>query len=340
VVIVNFCQWQNTAALVKSLRQASCLRGGQAEVVIVDNDSPPHRIVHQLRRCPGVSLRRWARNRGFARGVNEGCRLARGEWLLLLNPDISVDDGFLDGVQALVEELTATEPRTGIVGFRLRNRDGSPQLSAGFFPTLPGTLARLLLPRARRKYHDVQAASRRRVAWVTGCCLLVRRECLQDLGGLDESYFLYYEDVDLCRRARARGWCVSFEPSLTATHHFPLHQRPVPAALRLVTRHSLLTYAERHWPAWQSRVLAGVVAAEATARQLWAWWRGETDKASIFHEMRALSLEIGQGEKVAAQRRLRRVVGEAGPDLAKMTDRFAVAAAPPSRERETRSSRR
>ncbi len=219
-----------------------------------------------LRRLANVSVRRWGANRGFARAVNEGCRLSQGEWFLLLNPDTTLSEGFLDSVLELADQLTACEPRAGIVGFHLRNADGSQQLSTGPFPTLATTLCRLLLPRRRRKYQTPRSTQRSVVPWVTGCCLLLRRDCLHELGGLDEDFFLYYEDVDLCVRARARGWSVWYEPNLAVVHHHPLHCRPVPAVLRLVTRHSLLTYAAKHWPRWQCRLLSRIVRTEALAR--------------------------------------------------------------------------
>src|SRR5207244_6123700 len=141
-------------------------------------------------------------------------------------------------------------------GFRLRNRDGSGQASSGPFPTLLNTVAGLLLPRSRRKCRHRSDPGRQTVSWVTGGCLMVRRACFEQLGGLDESFFLYYEDVDFCRRAAAAGWGVWFDPALEVTHHWPLHARRVPAPLRLITRHALLTYARRYWPAWQARLLS------------------------------------------------------------------------------------
>jgi GT2 family glycosyltransferase len=304
VVVVNYFQWENTAALVRQLAGASCTRGGDAEVVVVDNHSPAHRLAGRLRRWPGVSLRRWGRNRGFARAVNEGCRLSRGEWCLLLNPDMTLPDTFLPGVLALAEELTATEPRAGIVGFQLRNPDGSRQLSAGLFPSLVGTLSGLLLPRSQRKYLALHVAERCRVPWATGCCLLVRRACLEDVGGFDEDYFLYYEDVDLCRRARARGWSVWYEPRLRAVHHHPLHDRPVSPLLRLITRHSLLTYSRRHWRRWQARLLAKIVQVEANVRRLRAWCRGDVEGARHFADLCALAMDMGRGRDLTARQRL------------------------------------
>jgi|SRR5579884_1061971 len=305
VVIVNYRQWRETAELVGQLRDAECVRAGLAEVVIVDNHSPPNRLGAQLRALPEVSLRRWGRNRGFARAVNEGCRLGRGDWCLLLNPDTSVTAGFLDRVLAGAEALTARDPRTGIIGFQLRNSDGSLQWSSGPFPNLVGTLAGMARARSRRKYRALPLRRPVKASWLTGCCLLVRRDCLQDLGGFDEGFFLYYEDVDFCRRARARGWSVWYDPTVQVIHHRPLHSRAVPAPLRVVTRHALLHYAFRHWPTWQASLLARVVQVEARLRKTWASWRNRSDEARRFGELVAIASDMASGEGTSARRRLR-----------------------------------
>lgn len=313
VIIVNYCQWENTAALVRQIRAEPSTRRGEVEVVIVDNHSPRHRLIPKLRRWPGVSLRRWGRNRGFARAVNEGCRLSRGEWFLLLNPDISLAPEFVQGVLDLADQLTAEDSRAGIIGFQLHNQDGSNQPSAGVFPTFPSTVTRLLLPRARRKCHSVSSRSRCRVSWVTGCCVLVRRECLQELGGMDERFFLYYEDVDLCRRAREKGWRVWFEPKLHAVHHNPLHGRTVPHHLRVVTRHSLLTYAAQHWPGWQYRLLGAIVRLEACWRRFWAWWRKDTQAMEVYRQLDALVGDLLGDKPKTARKRLERIIDQQLP---------------------------
>jgi GT2 family glycosyltransferase len=308
VVIVNYRQWDQTAEVVRQLHESPCLRRGDAEIVIVDNHSPRHPLARKLRRLPHVSLRRWQRNHGFAKAVNEGCRLSQGEWFLLLNPDTTLSEGFLDGVLELAERLGAAEPRAGIVGFHLRNSDGTQQLSSGPFPTLASSVARLALPRARRKYKAARGAELQAVPWVTGCCLLLRRACLHDLGGLDEEFFLYYEDVDLCLRARQRGWTVWYEPNLAIVHHNPLHSRRVPAALRLVTRHSLITYGAKHWPAWQFRLLARLIRVEAWGRRLAAWWRGDSQQTHFCRELDALAGELLAADPAAARRRLEHAI--------------------------------
>jgi N-acetylglucosaminyl-diphospho-decaprenol L-rhamnosyltransferase len=301
VVIVNYRQWDKTEELVRHLQNSAGIRTGAAEIVIVDNHSPAHPVVRRLRRQPQVSLRRWSRNRGFARAVNEGCRLSRGDWFLLLNPDTTPSEGFLDGVVALLDQL---DPRAGMVGFHLRNSDGSRQHSVGPFPTLLSTLARLALPRSKRKYHSLRSEERCKVAWVTGCCLLMRGDCLRDLAGLDEDFFLYYEDVDLCRRAQERGWSVWYEPNLAVVHHHPLHQRAIPAALRAVTRHSLMIYAAKHWPGWQFRLLTRIVQTEARLRRFSAWWSGDHQQAKLFSTLSEICRDLRRNDHEAAQERI------------------------------------
>lgn len=305
VVIVNYRQWDKTEELVRHLQASASVQDGAAEIVIVDNHSPSHPVIKRLRRQPSVSLRRWPSNRGFARAVNEGCRLSQGDWYLLLNPDTTPSEGFLDGVVAMLDQLA---PNAGIVGFHLHNSDGTRQLSAGPFPTLLSTIARLVLPRSRRKYQAIRSQERCQVDWVTGCCLLMRGDCVRDVGGLDEAFFLYYEDVDLCRRARKRNWSVWYEPNLAIVHHGPLHQRAVPAVLRLVTRHSLMIYAEKHWPAWQFRLLTRIVQAEARLRSLGTWWSGHARQAKLFGALGGVCRDLRQGDRASARLRIEQAI--------------------------------
>jgi GT2 family glycosyltransferase len=330
VVVVNFCQWRNTARLVAQLRRSMAVRTGAAEIVVVDNHSPFHPVVRKLRKLSGVTIRRFSRNHGFARAVNRGAKVAREHpnrqpvecpWVLLLNPDVTVPDGFLDEALAVARRLPETDRTAGVVGFRLRNRDGSGQASAGTFPTLLGTIAGMVLPRSRRKCRHVPGESRQQVDWVTGGCLLVRRDCFEQLGGLDETFFLYYEDVDFCRRASDAGWGVWYDPALEVTHHWPLHARRVPAALRLMTRHALLTYSRKHWSGWQAGLLAGLVWAEAGLRQTWAAVRGDGDSARCHGQLRRLVGDVCRGRTQDIRKRIRRAAAFLDPVAAEQDGR-------------------
>jgi GT2 family glycosyltransferase len=208
----------------------------------------------------------------------------------------------------MLTHLAGEQPKAGIVGFQLRNTDGSRQLSFGPFPTLISTLLRLCLPRERRKYNFVRTARRLRVPWVTGCCLLLNRNCLEQLGGLDRDFFLYYEDVDLCRRAADKGWSVWYEPRLRVTHHQPLHLRPVPAYLRFLTRHALMTYAQKHWSGWQFQALTMLVRAESEIRTMWARSHRNREEVRLFSRLGELAEHLRADRSAAAQRCLSAVV--------------------------------
>lgn len=306
IVIVNYQHWEDTVQLVQQLRHSCALREGEAEILIIDNHSPRHRLLRWLRGASGVSVRRWKHNRGFARAVNEGVRLSQGDWVLLLNPDTTVSPGFVD---ELLDRLDSYSTNAGVIGYQLRNSDGSPQLSTGLFPRFAATLARLLLPRAVRKYSEPSQRERpSEVDWVTGCCLLARRKCLLDLDGLDDAFFLYYEDVDLCLRAREHGWSVWFDPTLSIVHHRPLHAREVPPHLRAITRHALLTYAQKHWPTWQVPLLGSLMCAEAQYRRLLAWCQRNREAQETFAELLDLLQAFLRGQAAEAQTRLRRIV--------------------------------
>jgi N-acetylglucosaminyl-diphospho-decaprenol L-rhamnosyltransferase len=120
----------------------------------------------------------------------------------------------------------------------------------------------------------------------------------------------------LCARAAARGWGVRYEPGLAVTHHQPLHARAVPAHLRLITRHALLTYARKHWSPWQLRALGGVVRFEAVLRGWAAVLRGDADAAGTFAALRNLARELTHGDADAARRELLRVVRQQEDRLA------------------------
>ena len=251
----------------RQLRRSEAAKVGGAEIVIVDNHSPSHPVVKKLSRTPGVTVRRLSRNHGFAGGEP---RLPLGPRRVGAPAQPRRErtgrlPGRGPGGRGALPKLGA---KAGVLGFQLRNHDGSRQASSGPFPTLWNTVAGLLRPRSRRRCEHRPLDQRQAVPWATGGCLLVRRECFDQLGGFDERFFLYYEDVDFCRRAREQGWSVWYDPAVRVTHHWPLHARRLPAPLRLMTRHALLTYSRKHWSWWQARTMAGVVWWEASLRRL------------------------------------------------------------------------
>ncbi len=167
-----------------------------------------------------VPLTRLAENIGFAAACNLGASLGDACWLLLLNPDASITP---DDVDRLVRVM-ADDPSVGAVAPLLQNPDGSIQHSQGAAPSAWHALSVALLlhrrwPKLDGFIHNQSAyRARRPVDWALGACILIRRDVFEELGGLDDRYFLYGEDVDFCIRVRKAGYSVLFEPAARASH--------------------------------------------------------------------------------------------------------------------------
>jgi hypothetical protein len=182
-----------------------------------------------------------------------------------MNPDCLVAPGFLD---PLLDEL-ATHPRAAAVAPRVFNEDGSPQGNARGDPTMMtglfgrSTLLSRLFPSARLARRNVrlpQGQAAESVDWVSGSCVIVRREAFDGIGGFDERYFLYWEDADLCRRLRNAGWSIRFRPDARVVHLGARSSRTVkPLAIRAFHRSAYLYYATHVAPSRLSarRWLAG-----------------------------------------------------------------------------------
>jgi hypothetical protein len=193
------------------------------EVIVVDNASSDGTREY-LAGQSGVQAILNDSNRGFAAANNQGLEVATGSrWLLLLNPDTVAPPGALGELLAFAE----SRPQAGVVGPKLLNPDGSLQYSCRHFPNIWAamfrhTLLGRLFPRASstRDYlmQDWDHASERQVDWVSGACLLLRREVFEQIGGLDERFFWGSEDVDLCLRVQRGGWEVWYTPQPTITH--------------------------------------------------------------------------------------------------------------------------
>ncbi len=280
VVIVNYGSWPDVLRLVETLAGSGPVASGDAEIVVVDNATPGPIPPPLLRPVAGLRLVLRGENGGFSAGVNAGWRASRGPWLLVLNPDVVPGPGLLAEVRGRIDRFGGRAVAApGVVGFGLRNPDGSRQPSVGAFPGLLRTAWEQLIPRHRRKYQPEWRLRPGPVDWVTGACMLVNAGLLAELGGMDEDFFLYYEEVDLCRSARDRGWAVEYDPGVSVVHLRPLQNRPISPKMRVITRHSKLLYFRKHLPAWQFRALCSTVRAEARARMAWSRARGRGREA-------------------------------------------------------------
>lgn len=246
----------------------------------------------------GVRLVDGGGNVGFAGGVNLGRRAARAPWLLVLNPDVTMSSETVDG---LIAALGAGPRgfrggrRPAIVGLGLENPGGGTQPSAGPFPSLGRVLRELPRPRASRKYYEAGRTVSGAVPWVTGACFLVETAFLDAAGGMDEEFFLYHEEVALCRTAWAAGRRVEYAPEYRAVHHHPLQHRAVSPRMRVILRHSKLLYFRKHRPGWERAALAGLIGLESWARWVWAVWRGDAVNARASSATIRLAFRLGSG---------------------------------------------
>ena len=202
IVIVN---WNTADLLVSCLRSIAGTVSLPHEILVVDNASDDGSRERVQRDFPRVRLLALESNVGFARANNRALTAAAGRFLLLLNPDTELRAAAVESVVSFLE----TNPSAGIAGPPLWNADGSHQPSVQIFPTLASELLhqtmfhRILPTRLRR---EARRRDTRRVEVVTGAALCIRRECYDAIGPLDEDTFMFYEDVDWCRRAHEAGW--------------------------------------------------------------------------------------------------------------------------------------
>jgi GT2 family glycosyltransferase len=225
LLIVNYNAGDDLRRALES-GAGECAASGW-EAVVVDNASTDGSASHVAAFAPHAKLVRNPVNVGFGRAVNQAAAATTAPLLLIMNPDCHLAAG---AVAALRAELDA-EPSCAVAGPRILDPDGAVQGSARGDPDMltglfgrTGGLRALApsLPVARRNVvvDDAIRSGQRSVAvdWVSGACMLVRREAFAAVGGFDERYFLYWEDADLCRRLRGRGFQVRYVPGATAVH--------------------------------------------------------------------------------------------------------------------------
>ena len=258
-VVVSY---NSRAELRGCVEPLSALEG--VRTVVVDNASTDDSVA-SIADLP-VEVVALAENKGFGAGCNAGWRRGEAPLVLFLNPDATVDEPSL---RHLVEVLDA-DSSVGLVGPRILESDGSLAFSQRRFPQLRSTYARaLFLHRLFKRAswadelvrdpaaYDVPASP----DWVSGACMLVRRSALEEVGGFDERFFLYCEDKDLCRRLRAAGYDVRYEPRATVRHHGGA-SAPRAGLLPVLAR-SRVVYAQKHWGRARAALETGGVALNA-----------------------------------------------------------------------------
>ncbi len=207
-IVVN---WNTRGSLLNCLAsiRTSVSENLTHEIFVVDNASTDGSAEEVRRLYPDVNLTENSTNLGFAKASNQALRIARGRFLVLLNPDVR----FLPGALNKLVDFITENQHVGMVGGQLTNRDGSRQNSFRAFPSLLTTFSPFWLPGKIRKI-----STPTKVDVLVGACMVVRAAALQNVGLLDEAFFLYFEEADWCQRLARDGWDIYWVPDAEIVH--------------------------------------------------------------------------------------------------------------------------
>jgi len=221
--IVILC-WNDLKVIGNCLRSIySGTHATQFEVIVSDNGSTDGTVEFIREAFPGVRVIENGANLRFSKGNNVGIQASTGEYVLILNPDTIIHAGSFDRWIDFADK----HPEAGGFGCRVLNPDGSYQVSGRPFPTIWREWLAALYLRPLGYLSDIFISDRyvrwkgdteRTIDWQSGCCLMVREELLKQLGGFDEQFQYYYEDLDLCHRVWIAGYPILYTPEVTITH--------------------------------------------------------------------------------------------------------------------------
>jgi N-acetylglucosaminyl-diphospho-decaprenol L-rhamnosyltransferase len=268
-VIVNY----NAGPAVTDCVGSVLAQEARPEVVVVDNASTDGSVDGLRRAHPDVRIVHSGGNLGYARAANLGIAATGAPIVAVLNPDTVLQPG----TGAALVSRFAAEPDLGAAGPRLHNPDGSVYPSARQVPSLVDAVGHGLLffvwrdnPFTRR-YRETGAdpGRARDVDWVSGAAVWLRRAALDDVGGWDERYFMYVEDVDLCWRLGRAGWRIVYEPGGEVEHAQGLSTDARPYRMIVEHHRSLLRFARKRWRG-AKRVLLGPAAVYLAFRTVFA----------------------------------------------------------------------
>jgi len=251
VIIVNWNTLDFTINCIKSIFQHT--NGVDFEVIVIDNASNDNSAEIIQKTFPEVILIENKKNRGFAAANNQGIALAKGKYVLLLNSDTLILNNAITKIIAFAD----AHPKAGITGCRVLNPDRSLQPSCFMFPSilnmlLSATYLYKLFPNnkffGREKMSWWKRDDVREVDVVTGCFMLIRRDAIDQTGLMDEQFFMYGEETDLCYRLKQNGWKILFTPEAEIIHHGGQSSKQIAPTMALQLRGSILQFIRKHRP--------------------------------------------------------------------------------------------
>jgi len=269
----------------------------QVETIVVDNGSSDGSIEMVRENFRDVHLIANEDNRGFPAANNQGMDVAEGRYVLLLNPDTEV---LADALATMVAFADA-HPDTAIVGPQLLNSDRTVQSSRRRLPTLLTAIfeSTWLEPWAPRRLLEHYRVSDRPddviqdVDWITGAAMLARRAAIEEVGLLDEGFFMYSEELDWCRRFREAGWRVVYLPTAQIVHHVGKSSEQVLAARHVHFQTSKIRYFRKYEGALTARILRWILLAN------YVWQLGLEGAKWLLGHKRPL-----RAQRIAAYRRV------------------------------------
>jgi N-acetylglucosaminyl-diphospho-decaprenol L-rhamnosyltransferase len=269
VVAVAFNPGDELEEFASSLSAAS---GAPVNLVIVDNGKDPS-VVDDVASRHNAEVIRTGKNLGYGRAANLGAREGSEPWVVVANPDIRWEVGSLDELLA----AAARHEQAGSLGPRILNLDGTVYPSARAIPSLTQGAGHAIFARVwpgnpwTRAYHQRQEEVRlteHAVGWLSGACLLLRREAVASVGGFDDRFFMFFEDVDLGDRLGQAGWQNVFVPSAVVIHDQGASWRETPADMIHAHHRSAEQYLHRRYDAWYQLPIRVAISAGLRVR---AW---------------------------------------------------------------------
>ena len=243
------------------------------EIIVVDNNSKDATVEAIRTRYPTVQIIVNHENRGFSKAVNQALAISSGRYLLMLNSDTQVRRQALDRMVSCLDE----DPKIGAVGCKQWTGDGQLYQSCFPFPSLRDHLIHASFFQscapawqgALAAEQAVDCTRSQDVDWINGACLMVRTDLMKSCGGLDEGYFMYFEDVDLCRALHQRGYRVRHLADADIMHLIGRSGERDRARLNLIWELSRIRYVEHHFPPLKRFIMKTWIAGGVLARILY-----------------------------------------------------------------------
>ena len=273
IIIVNW----NTKGLLRDCLSSVCENAGEIdyEIIVIDNASTDGSAEMVKNDFKQVILIENSENRGFAAANNQGMVIAKGRYVLLLNSDTVVLDDAIAKTACFADE----NPQAAVIGCRVLNPDRTLQRTCFMFPSvlnmlLSSTYLYKLFPKSR-------FFGREQMTWwdrndvrpvdvVTGCYMLVRREAIEQVGMMDEQFFMYCEETDWCYRFREKGWMVMFAPVGQIIHFGGQSTAQKPVAMIVQLRLSIIKFIKKRY-GWPAHLIARFLVAFFFAVRLPVW---------------------------------------------------------------------